>query len=340
MLDINDYKEEKSCIYKGEEYLVRDNGAILRKSRPNQRKRKLDDEWTFGTLSAKTGYLMLSAERIHRIVALAFHGEPPSQEHVVDHIDTNRQNNRPRNLRWVTRLENVVLNEATRKKIEYRIGVSIYEFLKNPAAYRDAFDDPDFRWMRQVTEKEAEACLNNVRKWAVDKIKEKPKRNTRVGEWIFRPRFYDAYGKNTKNQSLQLPSAFDEKRNITDSLTPLAKQMDWVTPTSFLRCPKQVVGNPIDCYLKNLSEDSAFSENQRGESKVVKFAAVDKEKIFLITTLPSSIKPLALVKITYENGSYLHTNMGSFFSDQGAEKQFVLAQGLEWHGGNSIDDYC
>ena len=40
MVDINDYREEKSCVYKDEEYLVRDNGAVLRKSRPNQKTRK------------------------------------------------------------------------------------------------------------------------------------------------------------------------------------------------------------------------------------------------------------------------------------------------------------
>ena len=56
MVDINDYREEKSCIYKDEEYLVRDNGAVLRKSRPNKKARKLDDEWTWGRLNKK-GYL-------------------------------------------------------------------------------------------------------------------------------------------------------------------------------------------------------------------------------------------------------------------------------------------
>jgi len=32
----------------------------------------------------------------------AFHGAPPTNDHFVDHIDTNKQNNRPANLRWVT----------------------------------------------------------------------------------------------------------------------------------------------------------------------------------------------------------------------------------------------
>ena len=116
MIDVNDYREEKSCVYKGEEYLVRDNGAVLRKSRPNQRVRKLDNEWTFGKYNDKTGYAEIAGERVHRIVAMAFIGNPPSSQHVVDHIDTNRRNNRPENLRWVTKLENILLNETTNNK--------------------------------------------------------------------------------------------------------------------------------------------------------------------------------------------------------------------------------
>jgi hypothetical protein len=39
---------------------------------------------------------------VHRLVAMAFLGDPPSPEHTVDHIDTNAQNNHVSNLRWAT----------------------------------------------------------------------------------------------------------------------------------------------------------------------------------------------------------------------------------------------
>ena len=131
MVDINEFNEEKIYTYENEEYLVRDNGAVLRKTPLGKKTRQFDNKWTFGKVD-KAGYLAIASVRIHRIVAFAFLGDPPTQDHVVDHIDTNRQNNRPNNLRWVTRLENVVKNETTRKRIEYRIGTSIYDFLKNP----------------------------------------------------------------------------------------------------------------------------------------------------------------------------------------------------------------
>ncbi len=313
MVNINDYKEEKACVYKDETYLVRDNGAVLRKSRPNQRVRKLDNEWTFGKVNIKTGYLEIASVRVHRIVATAFHGNAPTNEHIVDHIDTNRQNNRPSNLRWITRLENVVLNEVTRKRIEYRTGVSIYEFLENPAKYRDAFEDPDFSWMRRVTEEEAKACLENIKRWN-EKKSESNHSKGKIGEWIYT----------------------ETNFNVIDSLTPLAKQRDWKTLTAFVCCPIKVEGDPIDCYFKNLSEEATFSEDTYGKSIIIKFVIVDNT-ILLITKKSSSIKPFGLVKITFENGYYVHTNMGSFIED--AEKQFVLAQGVEWTGGDTFDDY-
>jgi len=46
-------------------------------------------------------------EYIHRMVAIVFHGEPPTPEHQVDHINSNRADNRAANLRWVSKDENL-----------------------------------------------------------------------------------------------------------------------------------------------------------------------------------------------------------------------------------------
>lgn len=54
---LDDYKEVKDCIYKGETYSVRDNGAVLRHSRIGKRVRKEDDIWTFGKANEQTGYM-------------------------------------------------------------------------------------------------------------------------------------------------------------------------------------------------------------------------------------------------------------------------------------------
>ena len=43
----------------------------------------------------------------HVLVAKTFIGEPPSSQHQVNHIDSNKQNNSVDNLEWVTPQENV-----------------------------------------------------------------------------------------------------------------------------------------------------------------------------------------------------------------------------------------
>jgi hypothetical protein len=48
-----------------------------------------------------------SAKRgVHRVVALAFFGLPPSSKHEAAHWDGNTLNNRASNIRWATRAEN------------------------------------------------------------------------------------------------------------------------------------------------------------------------------------------------------------------------------------------
>ncbi len=74
-----------------------------------KRARPLDKQWTFGRQNPSAGYMHLAGVPVHRIVCTAFHNSPPTDQHVVDHIDTNRANNRAENLRWVSRLENVLL---------------------------------------------------------------------------------------------------------------------------------------------------------------------------------------------------------------------------------------
>ena len=54
---------------------------------------------------------------IHRLVALAFLGVPPSATHTIDHKDRNQENNKASNLRWATPSEQA-LNRQRRAKRE------------------------------------------------------------------------------------------------------------------------------------------------------------------------------------------------------------------------------
>jgi len=111
----------------------------------------------------------IGSARIHRIVAMAFHGEPPTSQHVVDHIDTNRQNNRPENLRWVTRFENILLNPITCKKIELLCSCPIEEVLKDISILQKQSLPPEISWMRTVSQKEADESLECWLNWVEKK---------------------------------------------------------------------------------------------------------------------------------------------------------------------------
>ncbi|QRM91034.1 HNH endonuclease [Lacinutrix sp. WUR7] len=316
------HEPEKTCEYRGETYHVRENGSIFRCQKINKRKRPLDEKWTFGNPCKQQGYMNFSSETVHRIVATAFHGKQPSEKHVVDHIDTNRKNNRPENLRWVTRLENILLNPISLSRLISKYG-SIDNFLSNPSKPIDGELDQRFDWMRTVTKEESENTLKNLLNWAK---KGKIPSGGQLGEWIFL-------------NYTQQPEKYEEENLLTESLTTSAIQKKWKTQSEFPNCPTSVSENSIDSYKQNLVKGSAFSKNQYGKSVVEDFQIHENKRELLVLTKSDSIKPFALAKVYIENEKFVHESLGTFFTLIGAQKQFNLALGLEWTGEDSIDDY-
>jgi hypothetical protein len=318
------------CRYKTEHYSVRDNGSVLRHTPVNKRTRPTDNQWTFGKLNNKTGYLEIASVRIHRIVATAFHGEPPTKEHVVDHIDTNKQNNRPDNLRWVTRLENILLNPITARRIEIVCG-SVEAFLADPSKFRDKFPEPNYEWMCVVSHEEAQASKERLLAWA--KI-DKPLQGGSLGEWIY-----------NRSVSNQVTGIVEGELEFVKSLSPSAVQKvsNWKTPSEFPCCPKENTHTPIADYIANISDGCVFSRNQYA-SWIIESFAISKDGNTLWIMCKSGdvnpIKPYSLAEITYKDNLFVHNSLGTFFEKGGAEKQFAIVQGLEWTGGETIDDYC
>lgn len=323
-VSVHDSQREVSCIYGGDEYLVRDNGAVFRKKRPGKRKRPLDEQWTFGNPCRHSGYMKLSAVVVHRVVACAFHGQPPSDQHVVDHIDTNRRNNRAENLRWVTRLENILLNPATHKKILAAYG-SIEAFFENPQKPDIPRFLGQYDWMRTVSKEEAQASRKRMEKWAKS---DRRLRGGSFGEWLFA----------TENQV----SGRDLEAQDVDSLTVGAIQRRWRTPCEFPACPEKARDVALLEYKQELTSGSVFSRNQYGESRALS-AGISQDESALIVLCEleaNAIKPWANSRVTVEGGKFCHENLGSCFTLEGAEKRHCLARGLPWEGGDSIDDYA
>lgn len=319
MVHLEDFKQVCECVYKNERYSVRDNGAVLRYPLDGKRPRPTDNNWTFGKLNKKTGYLELASVRIHRIVATAFHNEPPTKEHVVDHIDTNKQNNRPENLRWVTRLENILLNPITARRIDLVCG-SVEAFLADPTKFRGKFPDPNYEWMCSVTAEEAKLSLQRMLSWAK---KDKPLKGGSLGQWIFNREIDDT------------PPV--KQLNYIMSKTPNAAQriitfMD--KPNEFPCTPQAFNGNPLTAYFENLIEGAPFFRNHNGDYVVVKCKfSKDKTALLVMTKaayvwseqeggehVPVPIAelsekvfneelPHALTEITYEDGLFVHEKM-------------------------------
>lgn len=322
---LNDYKEIRECSYKGEHYSVRDNGAVLRHARVGKPIRKNDDKWTFGRPDVSTGYMRFGSESVHRIVAFAFLGEPPTPQHVVDHIDTNRRNNRPQNLRWLTKLENALNNPITRKKIEFLCG-SVEAFVNDPSMIQEFVDDnPSYEWMRTVTQEEAKASYERLCVWAAktDGIVG----DGAVGDWI-----YTSANHKTGEHTV------DEK-SLIPSLTPNAMQRLWLTPTEFPLCPSRIGNCPLTDYYDNIKKGMVVTKNQHSIHYVDDFALCEGNRLLIRAHQDNGLKKYSMITITFEDGKYVHQGT-TFFAEQGALKSFALAQGLEWDGEDGIDDYC
>ena len=305
---INDYTEVKECVYKDECYSVRDNGAVMRHLREGKRPRKDDDVWTFGIKNPRNGYMHFgnaNGHRVHIIVATAFLGARDSKIYVVDHIDTNRCNNRVENLRWFTRLENALNNEITRNKIIYLCG-SIEAFIENPSILRERLvGEPSLEWMRTVTKEEAAIAYENIKQfWAEQAQRPKPLVGGKLNESVYRKQQIvdrsasmvlncenlplsgklesDFVVSNEEWLQMTLPlrkpnSESDFSGDFVESKphkryimshTPKAAQMIHFIddrPCYYPSTPQEDSDNPLQTYAERLSPGSVFWQNHEGK---------------------------------------------------------------------------
>ena len=354
--NINKFTDEKVCEYKGRRYHVRDNGAIYRICKEDGIRRKWDEEWTFGKFDPKTGYMLIGQERVHRIVCTAYYGEPVGERNVVDHIDINRCNNRPENLRWVTKLENTLNNPITRAKVELICG-SIEAFLENPSLlYGHESENSNFTWMRTVTKEEGQRSLARWKEWAIKPVDTRKPQGKDVGDWIFREdKSIDSSRANNRfrymgpyNSWAEHKAAIDEANQrwykeqygLKDSLTPGAKQLNWKTLTEFPQIPKEITSMPLQDYLTRLPKGAIYTKNLWGESPVYDAAMAEDGSHLAVVTEISGVTHYALSEVTFENGFFVHESIRTFFTKEGAQKYFAESLGHEWTGGEVLEDYC
>ncbi|CCB91295.1 putative uncharacterized protein [Waddlia chondrophila 2032/99] len=252
----DDFERQIICSYEGEQYSVRDNGAIMRHVREGKCLRKDDNQWTFGKPNSQNGYMFIGKVRVHRIVASAFHGESPTSQHVVDHIDTNRRNNRPENLRWLTKLENALCNPITRARIEFRCG-SIEAFLEDPSLLQNQNLEPDLKWMRTVTPEEAENCKARLA------FLVKSNRNTKNSH-------AHVNQKRTVEKRIYKPLQKWEvglagEPGLEMALTPWCAQYMWRASAYFPCCPDSFGVDPVEDYFRNIKNGAVLAYSDESD---------------------------------------------------------------------------
>lgn len=335
------YNHNHECHYKNEHYSVRDNGAVFRHYRKNKPTRILDNQWTFGKPN-NYGYMLIASEVVHRIVAYAFLGEPPTNQHVVDHIDTNRQNNRPENLRWVTKLENILNNPITLKRIIFRCG-SIEDFLKDPSILKNyEKDDPNFTWMRTVSSQEAKVSWERLVNWANKANKSTLTQRGVLGEWL--------YQNNQNNFSNHNVSEFKASK------TPNAVQKNWSAQSEFISCPKLGNTDGIIEYSRLLKVNTIFFQNVYYTTTVVKFEVIDSGESLLVLYKINKNEGLesrwGIMKIEFNNEKFIHEIILNYndtlehYNSIDVENHFkAIVDGGEWspiynsQGGKFEGDY-
>ena len=342
---LDTYTEERECDYKDRHYRVRDNGSVLRLPKDPSKPRKGDNEWTFGTHHTGKQYLFIGSHQVHRIVATAFHGEPEAETDVVDHIDTNGENNRPENLRWTTRLGNA-LNPATRKKLELMTGLSIEKILEDPSILKQYNLDREYEWMGAVSKEEAERTLKNIREWA-EKPYEIPKTPYEPRGKVLRPIL-------AKNISPLRPTPYEMEHTTREpmadedeglpagcirSLTPNALEKGWRAPYEFPFCPQD--GGDLESYFNAIAigEEVAIG---KGYSFFATEKTMNRDGTAICLKTMSgedSLKPYGVMTITMEDAWFIHEGRG-YFHEDGQEKYFTIAKGEEWTGGEVFDDLC
>ncbi|WP_435137232.1 HNH endonuclease signature motif containing protein [Formosa sp. A9] len=294
MVNIKSFNKQCQCIYKSERYSVRDNGSIFRHSKPNKRKRPLDEKWTFGNPCKQKGYMNFSSETVHRIVATAFHGKQPSKKHIVDHIDTNKKNNRSENLRWITRLDNILLNPITLSRIVLKYG-SIDNFLENPSKPIDGELEQNFEWMRTVTKEESDNTRRNLENW----VKEgKIPKGGHLGEWVHTK--LNPYNSKTNTKSLNKPK----------------------NPNT----PKIIGENPIQSYYDNLNKgDILFCQDDEIHFVLEKEMTNSQQmKVTAIQDLSPSHIAFYWYEIIYNGRFYEHIRRDVFYRESTEEYRNIL----------------
>lgn len=102
-------------------------------------------------------------------------------------------------------------------------------------------------------------------------------------------------------------------------------------------CPGEIGTNPLEAYFQNLKVGAVFAYNDDSPKLIIlEFIRIKNGSSILVMCEREGLlceregfKPWLIAEITFENGSFIHTDLDSYFDKDEADKAFCVEQGLE-----------
>ena len=120
------------------------------------------------------------------------------------------------------------------------------------------------------------------------------------------------------------------------------KQSGWAANYYFPSCPQEIEKNPLDVYFKNLKTGGVFACNDDSPKLLILEFVKGKNNSSILVMCEreglmcerEGFKPWVIAEITFRNRLFVHSNLGSYFEKDDADKELCIKQGVEWNGGD------
>jgi hypothetical protein len=137
--------------------------------------------------------------------------------------------------------------------------------------------------------------------------------------------------KNWIDELVKQKSILGREPGLEFSLTSKCAQYMWSVSYSFPCCPNEIGKHPLDTYLLNLKAGAVFAYNDDSPKLIVIHAVFIKcgSSILVICEREGmhcervGFKPWAITEISFWNGFYIHSNLGSYFEKDDANEAFA-----------------
>lgn len=122
---------------------------------------------------------------------------------------------------------------------------------------------------------------------------------------------------------------------LENSLTKYGMQYGWGAKYYFPLCPNEIRATSIDDYLQNFKVGSIFAYHDDAPKLIiVKFLKIKNNSSILVMCESEGdwceinhFFPWLICEIIFENGFFIHSNLGSYFEKEEADQEFNIKQG-------------